>query len=133
MLDVVHRCKQIKELHSLKQPSPPLSGGSREAVLQGMLQLQHLRGLTLMPGDDKELGIIGEMLQLRELDLTLGDRCTMAGLLQLENLKEQGQLQGLGVIRGENSMIPDGKWEELQARLSFNNSLRFMRRGDPWK
>ena len=125
MLKVTRFCKQIKEIHAVKLPRPARSG--LRTVLQGMLQLQHLRRLTLTVVDDKELGIIGEMLQLRELDLSLGPKCTVAGLLQLEKLKEQGQLQELLVVLG-GAQISDKKLQELQAKLSIRRKW-YVRQG----
>ena len=124
MLKVPRVCKQIKELHAVRLTT---GRSGVKTVLQGMLQLQHLRSLTVKVIDDKELRIIGEMLQLRELELTLGPKCTVAGVLQLETLKEQGQLQELAVVRGVASIILDGEWEELRTRLSISSSIRSAR------
>ena len=116
MLKVTRVCKQIKELHAVGLTT---GRSGVKTVLQGMLQLRHLQSLTVKVIDDKELKIIGEMLQLRELELTLGPKCTVAGLLQLEKLKEQGQLQELAVGGGE-ARISNGEWEELRIRLSVS-------------
>ena len=77
-----------------------------------------------MVRDDKELAIIAEMLQLREVHLFLGQshHCTVAGVLQLVQMKEQGQLQELMVLN-MGPRFNDGEKEEIWARLPINRRV----------
>ena len=121
---IARTCTQLKDLRGVKLPIPPHCGlKTRRAALQSMAQLQHLRTLTASVWDDKELGIIAEMLQLRELHLELNVKCTLAGVLQLAKLKEQGALEELSLVNWGAGEISEADREELMARLPLNQRM----------
>jgi hypothetical protein len=93
-------------------------------VLQVLAELPHLRCLDLEVCHDRELGIIAELSNLRELNLVMKRGCTALGARQLLKMKEQRgwQLQVLEVMLWR-SRSSEGEWERLRATGVFDKLM----------
>jgi hypothetical protein len=120
VLEMTCTCQQLSKVETLQLPEPPRATlKARTAALRSLLKLQHLRCLGVVVWDDKELGIIAELLGLRELRLVVAKKCTKDGVLQLEKLRQEGQLQAMSVNRGRGT-ISGEEWRELRTRLPID-------------
>jgi hypothetical protein len=107
VLQIIHTCKRLRAWHTLKLPDPQLrpwltlklpepptcSLELRCQLLEGLAALPHLRSLGVEILHDRELGIIAELSNLRELKLVVKQECTAAAVGQLLDVREHKQLQ----------------------------------------
>jgi hypothetical protein len=118
--------KQLRDLRTLQLLEPPRGTlKARRAALQGLVDLQHLRSLGVMVWDDHELAIIAELSGLRDLHLVVAQKCTKAGVLQLEKLRKEGQLQAVSVWRYD-ATISVREWKQISKRLPIDWKISFV-------